>query len=61
MTAKTRRLRELLAGGEFLYMPSAATALEGRFAPLVYIGGYASGTSRAIAAPPFGVRHSVLS
>jgi hypothetical protein len=44
MTAKTRRLRELLAVGEFLYMPSAATPLEGRLAeamgtPLVYTGG----------------------
>jgi hypothetical protein len=29
MTAKTRRLRELIAGGEFLHMPSAATPLEG--------------------------------
>ncbi|MGC2412073.1 MAG: isocitrate lyase/PEP mutase family protein [Stellaceae bacterium] len=56
MTAKTRRLRELLAGGEFLYMPSAATPLEGRLAeamgtPLVYTGGYVSGASRAISEP----------
>src|SRR5438093_10740920 len=56
MTAKTRRLRELLAGGEFLYMPSAATPLEGRLAeamgtPLVYTGGYVSGASRAITEP----------
>jgi len=56
MTAKTRRLRELLATGEFLYMPSAATPLEGRLAeamgtPLVYTGGYASGASRAISEP----------
>src|SRR5438445_1382968 len=56
MTAKTRRLRELLAGGEFLYMPSAATPLEGRLAeeagtPLVYTGGYASGASRTISEP----------
>jgi 2-methylisocitrate lyase-like PEP mutase family enzyme len=56
MTAKTRRLRELLAGDEFLYMPSAATPLEGRLAeamgtPLVYTGGYASGASRAISEP----------
>ena len=51
MTAKTKRLRELLASGEFLYMPSAATPLEGRLAeaagtPLVYTGGYVSGASR---------------
>jgi hypothetical protein len=32
MTAKTRRLRELLASGEFFYMPSAAAPLEGRLA-----------------------------
>ena len=56
MTAKTRRLRELLAGDEFLYMPSAATPLEGRLAeamgtPLVYTGGYVSGASRAITEP----------
>ena len=56
MTAKTRRLRELLASGEFLYMPSAATPLEGRLAeaagaPLVYTGGYVSGASRAITEP----------
>jgi 2-methylisocitrate lyase-like PEP mutase family enzyme len=56
MTAKTRRLRELLAAGEFLYMPSAATPLEGRLAeaagtPLVYTGGYVSGASRVITEP----------
>jgi 2-methylisocitrate lyase-like PEP mutase family enzyme len=56
MTAKTRRLRELLASGEFLYMPSAATPLEGRLAEaagtnLVYTGGYVSGASRAISEP----------
>src|SRR5437762_3612692 len=56
MTAKTRRLREVIAGGEFLYMPSAATPLEGRLAeaagtPLVYTGGYVSGASRAITEP----------
>src|SRR5204863_7056782 len=56
MTAKTRRLRELIASGEFLYMPSAATPLEGRLAeaagtPLVYTGGYVSGASRAITEP----------
>jgi methylisocitrate lyase len=56
MTAKTRRLRELIAGDEFLYMPSAATPLEGRLAeamgtPLVYTGGYVSGASRAISEP----------
>src|SRR6266513_955284 len=56
MTAKTRRLRELIASGKFLYMPSAATPLEGRIAeaagtPLVYTGGYVSGASRAITEP----------
>ncbi|HEX2151709.1 MAG TPA: isocitrate lyase/PEP mutase family protein [Stellaceae bacterium] len=56
MTAKTRRLRELLASGEFLYMPSAATPIEGCLAaaagtPLVYTGGYVSGASRAISEP----------
>ena len=40
-TTNTRRLRELIASGEFLYMPSCATPLEGRLAeaagtPLVY-------------------------
>lgn len=56
MTARTRRLRELLASGEFLYMPSAATPLEGRIAEacgtkLVYTGGYVSGASRVISEP----------
>ena len=56
MIAKTRRLRELIAGDQFLYMPSAATPLEGRLAeamgtPLVYTGGYVSGASRAITEP----------
>jgi len=56
MTAKTRRLRELIASGKFLYMPSAATPLEGRLAeamgtPLVYTGGYATGASLAISEP----------
>src|SRR5437763_1807497 len=56
MTAKTRRLRELIASGEFLYMPSAATPLEGRIAEaagtqLVYTGGYVSGASRVITEP----------
>jgi 2-methylisocitrate lyase-like PEP mutase family enzyme len=41
MTPKTRRLRELIESGQFLYMPSAATPLEGRLAkamgvPVVY-------------------------
>jgi 2-methylisocitrate lyase-like PEP mutase family enzyme len=56
MTTKTRRLRELIASGRFLYMPSAATPLEGRLAeaagcPLVYTGGYVTGASRAITEP----------
>jgi methylisocitrate lyase len=53
---KTRRLRELIAAGGFLYMPSCATPLEGRIAaaagaPLVYTGGYVSGASRAVTEP----------
>ena len=56
MTAKTRRLRELLDSGKFLYMPSAATPLEGRLAeamgvPVVYTGGYVTGASRMITEP----------
>jgi 2-methylisocitrate lyase-like PEP mutase family enzyme len=56
MTAKTRRLRELLAGGQFLYMPSCAVPLEGRLAeaagcPVIYTGGYVSGASRVISEP----------
>lgn len=56
MTAKTRRLRELVASRRFLYMPSAATPLEGKLAeaagcPLVYTGGYVTGASRAITEP----------
>jgi 2-methylisocitrate lyase-like PEP mutase family enzyme len=56
MSAKTRRLRELIASDRFLYMPSAATPLEGRLAeaagcPLVYTGGYVTGASRAITEP----------
>ena len=56
MIAKTKHLRELLASGEFLYMPSAATPLEGRLAEaagtkLVYTGGYVSGASRVISEP----------
>src|ERR1700731_77097 len=56
MTAKTRRLRDLLASGQFLYMPSAATPLEGRLAeamgvPVVYTGGYVTGASRMITEP----------
>src|SRR6266704_3581950 len=56
MTSMTRRLRELIASGEFLYMPSAATPLEGRLAEamgtrVVYTGGYVSGASRAITEP----------
>jgi 2-methylisocitrate lyase-like PEP mutase family enzyme len=56
MTAKTAQLRSLLASGEFLYMPSATTPIEGRLAEaagakLVYTGGYATGASRAITEP----------
>jgi 2-methylisocitrate lyase-like PEP mutase family enzyme len=56
MVAKTRQLRDLLASGEFLYMPSATTPIEGKLvetagASLVYTGGYATGASRAITEP----------
>jgi methylisocitrate lyase len=56
MSSKTRRLRALLEAGEFLYMPSATTPIEGRLAEsmgaeLVYTGGYATGASRAITEP----------
>ncbi|HJU18694.1 MAG TPA: isocitrate lyase/PEP mutase family protein [Stellaceae bacterium] len=54
--AKTRQLRELLETGRFLYMPAAATPLEGRLAEaagvkVVYTGGYATGATRAISEP----------
>src|SRR5579862_5698181 len=56
MGSKTAQLRALLASGEFLYMPSATTPLEGRLAEaagvkVVYTGGYATGASRAITEP----------
>ena len=56
MTSKTAQLRALLASGEFLYMPSATTPIEGRLAEamgvkVVYTGGYATGASRAITEP----------
>ena len=56
MTAKTARLRALLASGEFLYMPSATTPIEGRLAEtigvkVVYTGGYATGASRTVTEP----------
>ena len=56
MTAKTSRLRALLASGEFLYMPSATTPIEGKLAEsagveVVYTGGYATGASRAVTEP----------
>jgi 2-methylisocitrate lyase-like PEP mutase family enzyme len=56
MTTKTRQLRALLGSGEFLYMPSATTPIEGKLAEaagakLVYTGGYATGASRAITEP----------
>jgi 2-methylisocitrate lyase-like PEP mutase family enzyme len=56
MTAKTSRLRALLASGEFLYMPSATTPIESKLAEregvkVVYTGGYATGASRAITEP----------
>jgi len=56
VTAKARRLRELIDSGQFLSMPSAATPLEGRLAeamgvPVVYTGGYVTGASRMITEP----------
>ena len=56
MTSKARQLRDLLVGGDFLYMPSAATPLEGRLAEamgvkVVYTGGYVTGASRMITEP----------
>src|SRR6516162_3258412 len=56
MSSKTHQLRALLASGEFLYMPSATTPIEGRLAEatgvkVVYTGGYATGASRAITEP----------
>jgi 2-methylisocitrate lyase-like PEP mutase family enzyme len=56
MSSKTAQLRALLASGEFLYMPSATTPIEGRLAEaagvkVVYTGGYATGASRAVSEP----------
>ena len=56
MGVQSARLRALLASGEFLYMPSATTPIEGRLAEaagvkVVYTGGYATGASRAITEP----------
>lgn len=56
MMTKSRQLRELLSGGDFLYMPSAATPIEGKLAEavgtkLVYTGGYVTGASRTITEP----------
>ena len=49
MSGRTRRLRELIASGECLYMPSAATPLEGRIAEL---RGRCSSTRAAISPVP---------
>src|SRR5258705_11244055 len=56
MNTKPRRIGELFRRGQFLYMPSAATPLEGRLAeamgvPVVYTGGYVTGASRMITEP----------
>jgi 2-methylisocitrate lyase-like PEP mutase family enzyme len=56
MSAKAAQLRALLGSGEFIYMPSATTPIEGRLAEaagvkVVYTGGYATGASRAITEP----------
>src|SRR6266850_7633341 len=56
MTSKTHQLRTLLQSGEFLYMPSATTPIEGKLAEtmgakLVYTGGYVTGASRMITEP----------
>src|SRR5437763_8794752 len=49
MSGRTRRLRELIASGECLYMPSAATPLEGRIAEAA---GTRSSTPEAISPVP---------
>src|SRR6266481_834045 len=64
MTSKTHQLRTLLQSGEFLYMPSATTPIEGKLAEtmganLVYTGGYATGASRAITEPLLTVDEQV--
>jgi hypothetical protein len=56
LSATTIGDRELLSGSDFLYMPSAATPIEGKLAEaagtkLVYTGGYVTGASRAITEP----------
>src|SRR5258705_3756723 len=56
MNTKPRRIGELLDSGQFLHLPWAATALEGRLAeamggPVVYTGGYVTGASRMITEP----------
>src|SRR5271165_984037 len=56
MSTKTKQLRTLLASGEFSYMPSATTPIEGKLAEtagakLVYTVGYATGATRAISEP----------
>src|SRR5260370_185373 len=53
---KSKLVWELMERGECLYMPSAATPLEGRLAETmgckaVYTGGYVTGASRAISEP----------
>jgi 2-methylisocitrate lyase-like PEP mutase family enzyme len=56
MGVQSAQLRRLLASGEFQYMPSATTPLEGRLAEaagvkVVYTGGYATGAALAVSEP----------
>lgn len=56
MNPKSSELRRLLRAGEFLYLPSAATPMEGLITEAAgcqaaYTGGYASGASSAISEP----------
>jgi 2-methylisocitrate lyase-like PEP mutase family enzyme len=56
MNPKSSELRRLLKAGEFLYLPSAATPIEGMITEAAgckaaYTGGYASGASSAISEP----------
>ncbi|MEP9375929.1 isocitrate lyase/PEP mutase family protein [Aquabacter sp. CN5-332] len=54
--SKTRQLRELIAAGEFLHMPSVHDGLGGRAVEAAgfkaaFVGGYVTGASRAVSEP----------
>ena len=56
MTASTTRLRELLAAGTFLHLPSVYDPITARLVQdagfeAAYVGGYVTGASRAITEP----------